>query len=86
MPWVLSRIFNLGLFSFLVCSSTGQAGRGEDRAGWHRGHVAALPLAVRGLKVRGEGQSPLLSPRVAHGLAEPGRIALIEGRGDVGPS
>lgn len=57
---------------------TGRAGTGAMSL--------ALPLTVRGLKVRGEGQSPLLSPHVAHGLAEPGRIALIEGRGDVGPS
>lgn len=46
MTLVLSCVFNLELFSFLVCSSTGQGG---DKAGWHLGDKLALLLSVRGL-------------------------------------
>lgn len=64
MPRILSHIFNFGLFSFWVCSSSGQG----------QGCVAGLAAGREGTQVGGEGQSPLPSPRVAQGLAEPGRI------------
>lgn len=48
MPRILSRIFSFGLFSFWVCSSTGQ---GRDRAGWHKVVLLALPLTLRGCRL-----------------------------------
>lgn len=65
MPRVLSCVFNLELFSFLVCSSTGQAGQGGDKAGWHRGHVAGLAALSEGTV--GSRRGTITSPQPSCG-------------------
>lgn len=86
MPRVLSRIFNLGLFSFLVCSSTGQAGQGGDRAGWHRGRVAGLAACSEGTRFEAR-DNHLSSALMWHtGLQSQRGSLSLRGEGTWGPA